>query len=41
VPIALLRQLVHEREGRTFDDDEALPPRRRAPSRRRRFGFFG
>jgi hypothetical protein len=39
VPTALLRQLVHEREGRTFDDDEALV--QRAPlRRRRRFGWF-
>ena len=40
VPTALLRQLVHEREGRTFEDDDEAPLRRRVP-RRRRFGFFG
>jgi hypothetical protein len=39
VPTALLRQLVHEREGRTFDDDVALV-RRVALPRRRRFGWF-
>jgi hypothetical protein len=37
VPTALLRQLVHEREGRTFEDEPSAP---RLP-RRRRFGFFG
>ncbi len=39
VPTALLRQLVHEREGRTFDDDETLVQRPPMP-RRRRFGWF-